>query len=144
MTAEWKKKPLERGKRYSDIQRLQARVKELEVALQDTADLYRLKKDELAHVTKIAKDRIDASDKYNTLRRNGVMIEDEGQFKYLKGDELDEFMRNYRSEPFFTFDEVAAVDWQMVYGNRIRNEGMKTVSGYVKCDGTWYRFHAEP
>lgn len=144
MTAEWKKKPLERGKRYSDIQRLQARVKELEVALQDTADLYRLKKDELAHVTKIAKDRIDASDKYNTLRRNGVMIEDEGQFKYLKGDELDEFMRNYRSEPFFTFDEVAAVDWQMVYGNRIRNEGMKTVSGYVKYDGTWYRFHAEP
>jgi uncharacterized protein YcbK (DUF882 family) len=144
MTAEWKKKPLERGKRYSDIQRLQARVKELEVALQDTADLYRLKKDELAHVTKIAKDRIDASDKYNTLRRNGVMIEDEGQFKYLKGDELDEFMRNYRSEPFFTFDEVAAVDWQMVYGNRIRNEGMKTVSGYVTYDGTWYRFHAEP
>ena len=34
MTADWKKPPLQRGKRYSDIQRLQARVKELEDALE--------------------------------------------------------------------------------------------------------------
>ncbi len=142
MTADWKKKPLERGKRYSDIQRLQARVKELEASLELNNAQRKSDQIRLAEVTRIARERLESSNRYAELRRYGVMIEDEGQFKFLKGEDLDEFMKGFRlAQPFFTFDEIATVGWQAFSKHRIFNG---TLSGHVKVDGTWYRFHAEP
>lgn len=106
MTADWKKPPLQRGKRYSDIQRLQARVKELEDALEVNHTRHTVDKELLAQLRKVAKERLDQSNNYRALRRTGVMLEHEGEFKFLEGDDLDKFLATHVAQPFGTLSEV--------------------------------------
>lgn len=115
MTAEWKKKPLERGKRYSDIQRLQARVKVLEGTLEaHKADnrwlrgLYEQARESMSELR-------GGHAAYMALRERGVLLEDGGEFKYLQGEDLDKFLNTLYNASTYTFSGGS------IRGNMIRN-----------------------
>ena len=115
MTADWKKKPLERAKPRDDLKALQAKVKVLEGTLEaHKADnrwlrgLYEQARESMSELR-------GGHYNYGLLRERGVLLEEGGEFKYLQGDDLDNFLGTLSGASTYTFSGGS------IHGSMIRN-----------------------
>ncbi len=96
MTADWKKKPLERTQQRDSLKAANATIK----ALQQQIDALKSDLKWTKLVVEQERERANIAqverNNYRYLRDMGVMIEDEGQFKYLKGEELDAYFTSMK------------------------------------------------
>jgi hypothetical protein len=114
MKAQWKKKPLELAQQRPLTQQEQDAAKVIEAhakMVRMNYEQYELRERlaslqrELGDTRNTAMRYAAKAHMYEVLRRRGVLVEDEGQFKFFSGDELDEFAQRYDAEMFFQSEE---------------------------------------
>jgi len=103
MTAEWKKSAIERTKRKNDLAQAQAELKMLKEQYADAKQAARFYKDEYDRARKLLHEQYKELSRYDALRSVGVLIELDGEFKYLQGKDLDAFWeeRDRRRNMYF-------------------------------------------
>lgn len=91
MTADWKKKPLDRAKPRDDIKALRAEIKALNENLANArANMKFYAERAQALASELEKNSKD-SRRYDALRMKGVLVDHDGEFKFLQGKDLDAF-----------------------------------------------------
>jgi hypothetical protein len=103
--AEWKKSPLAQmqSKRVSDMEQLRMRIALLE------EDNHVLKvralqhKDAMRYAQEQAKENARDAQYFKELCGRGVLLEDGGEFKFLQGDDLTNFLERQFWSPFSMF-----------------------------------------
>ena len=114
MKAQWKKKPLEQVHQRPLTQQEQDAAKALEAhakMVRMNYERYELQERiaslqrEVGDMKKTAMRYAAKAHMYEVLRRRGVLVEDEGQFKFFSNEELDEFAQRYDSDMFFASEE---------------------------------------
>ncbi len=114
MTADWKKKPLERTQQRDSLKAANATIRALQqqiAALKSDLKWTRLI---VEQEQKRAERAGTEQSNYRYLRDMGVMIEDEGQFKYLKGEELDAYFTSMKIEVWSTYPGTGTIDSKFV------------------------------
>ena len=89
MTAEWKKPPLDRAQKKDELKRLREEVAVLREYHKVLTSGEQWLRSTVIELRKECARTVAAADRYAYLRAVGVLVEQDGEFKYLQGDELD-------------------------------------------------------
>lgn len=91
MTADWKKTPLERATRREDLKALRAQIKALEEKLHDALQNKKFYAERAQALAGALGESTKAARRYDALRLKGVLVDHNGEFKFLQGKDLDAF-----------------------------------------------------
>lgn len=91
MTADWKKKPLDRAKPRDDIKALRAEIKALNENLAHARANMKFYAERAQTLASALENNSKESRRYDALRMKGVLVDYDGEFKFLQGKDLDAF-----------------------------------------------------
>lgn len=128
MTADWKKKPLDKAKPRDNLKEAHAANKELMRKLDALKHDLNWTKGVVESVRKERDEYRVQRDNYLYLRNIGVLVEVEGEFKYLQDENLDTFLNERLAIPSRSWSgpvvkmEGAPVGTRMILPQTLVNE----------------------